>query len=184
VVLKIAPNLINWYMSSAIDLIYSGAQVANRHFGGLVQHGREWPLNDGQIPYPNVVCVALGTGYNRVDGNRRASRNGLVSDLPPEIPNANDSATFSSLYHTPGRPLAPPPPPQSFSTHAHLSAAQGSSTTVSNSDIQYLDSSAHGLARRWLLIGYFPIHLLPAPTEVVRKWSTVPISLSYTTRSH
>jgi hypothetical protein len=26
--------------------------------------------------------------------------------------------------------------------------------------IQYLDSSAHGLVRRWLLIGCFPIHLL------------------------
>jgi hypothetical protein len=51
----------------------------------------------------------------------------------------------------------------SFSTHGQLSAAQGSSTTVSRSDIrliQYLDSSALGLARRWLLIGYFPFHLL------------------------
>jgi hypothetical protein len=27
------------------------------------------------------------TGCNRVEGNRRASRNGRVSDLPPEIPN-------------------------------------------------------------------------------------------------
>jgi hypothetical protein len=26
------------------------------------------------------------TGYQRVEGNRRASRNGPVSDLPPEIP--------------------------------------------------------------------------------------------------
>jgi hypothetical protein len=37
----------------------------------------------------------------------------------------------------------------------------GSSTTVSRSDIrliQYLDSSALGLVRRWLLIGYFPTH--------------------------
>jgi hypothetical protein len=29
----------------------------------------------------------IGTGYHRVEGNRRASRNGPVSDLPPEIPN-------------------------------------------------------------------------------------------------
>jgi hypothetical protein len=28
----------------------------------------------------------LGTGYDRVEGNRRASRNGRVSVLPPEIP--------------------------------------------------------------------------------------------------
>jgi hypothetical protein len=39
-------------------------------------------LNDGQIPNPNVVRVASGTGYHRVEGNRRASRNGAVSDLP------------------------------------------------------------------------------------------------------
>jgi hypothetical protein len=32
-----------------------------------------------------AVRVHVSTGYNRVEGNRRASRNGLVSDLPPEI---------------------------------------------------------------------------------------------------
>jgi hypothetical protein len=51
---------------------------------------------------------------------------------------------------------------RSFSTHGQQSAAQGSSTTVSRSDIrliQYFDSSALGLVRRWRLIGYFPIHL-------------------------
>jgi hypothetical protein len=40
-----------------------------------------------------------------------------------------------------------------FSTHGHLSAAQGSLTTVSRSDIrltQHFDSSARGLVRRWL----------------------------------
>jgi hypothetical protein len=52
-----------------------------------VRGDREWSLNDGQIPNPNVVRVALGTGYNRVEGNRRASRNGRASDLPPETPN-------------------------------------------------------------------------------------------------
>jgi hypothetical protein len=53
---------------------------------------------------------------------------------------------------------------RSFSTHGQQSAAKGSSTTVSRSDIrliQHLDSSALGLVRRWRLIGYFPIHLLP-----------------------
>jgi hypothetical protein len=43
-------------------------------------------LNDGKIPNPNVVRVAPGMGYRRVEGNRRASRNSLVSDIPPEIP--------------------------------------------------------------------------------------------------
>jgi hypothetical protein len=45
---------------------------------------------------------------------------------------------------------------RSFSAHS----AQASSTTVSRADIrliQHLDSSAHGLVRRRLLIGYFPI---------------------------
>jgi WD40 repeat protein len=44
-------------------------------------------LNDGKIPNPNVVRVAPGTGYHRVEGNGRALRNGRVSDPPPEIPN-------------------------------------------------------------------------------------------------
>jgi hypothetical protein len=33
------------------------------------------------------VRVHVSTGYNRVKRNRRASRKGLVSALPPEIPN-------------------------------------------------------------------------------------------------
>jgi hypothetical protein len=55
---------------------------------------------------------------------------------------------------------------RSFSTHGQQSAAKGSSTTVSRSDIrliQHLDSSAHGLVRRWLLIGYFAILHNPPP---------------------
>jgi hypothetical protein len=64
---------------------------------------------------------------------------------------------------------------RSFSTHEQLSAAQGSSTTaVSLYDIrliQYLDSSALALVRRWLLIGYSPIHLLPYDA-MVRNFPT------------
>jgi hypothetical protein len=44
---------------------------------------REWSLNEGRIPNFRAVRVALGTVYNRVEGNRRASRNGRV---PPETP--------------------------------------------------------------------------------------------------
>ena len=44
-------------------------------------------MNDGQIPNFRVERVPVSTGYNRVEGNRQASRNGRVSDLPPEIPN-------------------------------------------------------------------------------------------------
>jgi hypothetical protein len=50
---------------------------------------------------------------------------------------------------------------RSFSSHGQQSAAKGSLTTVclSRSDnrlIKHFDSSAHGLVRRWRLIGYFP----------------------------
>jgi hypothetical protein len=44
-----------------------------------------------QVP----VRVHVSTGYNRVEGNRRASRDGLVSDLPPEIPHV----TIRDLLH-------------------------------------------------------------------------------------
>jgi hypothetical protein len=61
-------------------------KVANRT-AKVAQGDRNWPLNDGQIPNFRVVRVALCTGYSRVEGNRRASRNGRVSDLRPETPN-------------------------------------------------------------------------------------------------
>jgi hypothetical protein len=50
----------------------------------LARGDRKWPLKDGQIPNFRGVRVALVTGYHRVEVNRRASRNGRVSDLPPE----------------------------------------------------------------------------------------------------
>jgi hypothetical protein len=53
---------------------------------GLTRSDRKWPLNDGPQPNPNGIPLAPGTGYHRVEENRRASRNGRVSDLPPEIP--------------------------------------------------------------------------------------------------
>ena len=61
-------------------------------------------MNEGQIPNIRVVRVALGTGYNRVEVNRRASRNGRVSDLPPEIPNVPIRNLFTGvlgLRHAP-----------------------------------------------------------------------------------
>jgi hypothetical protein len=53
---------------------------------GSARRDRKWPLNHGHNPNPNAVRVTPGTGYHRVEGNRRASRNGPVSALPPEIP--------------------------------------------------------------------------------------------------
>jgi hypothetical protein len=65
---------------------FSHAQVANRNARVWARRDSEWCLNDGQIPNTRGVRVALGTDYHRVEVNRRASRNGRVSDLPPEIP--------------------------------------------------------------------------------------------------
>jgi hypothetical protein len=42
----------------------------------------------------------VSTGYNRVEGNRRASRNGRVSSSPTRNPTRYDSQNFSSLYAT------------------------------------------------------------------------------------
>jgi hypothetical protein len=55
--------------------------VAHRFGAG----DRNWPLNDLQITDVRVVRVALGVGHNPGEGNRRASRIGGVSDLPPTI---------------------------------------------------------------------------------------------------
>jgi hypothetical protein len=65
---------------------YSDGKHANRNARVCARGDIKWSLNDGQIPNSRGVRVALGTGYDRVEGNRRASRNGRVSDLSPEIP--------------------------------------------------------------------------------------------------
>jgi hypothetical protein len=43
---------------------------------GLARGDRKCSLNEGRIPHFRGVRVHVGTGYNRVEGNRRASRNG------------------------------------------------------------------------------------------------------------
>ena len=53
---------------------------------------RKWSLNDGQIPNVRGVRVHVRTGYHRVEGNRRASRNGPDLSHPNPL---NDSQTFS-----------------------------------------------------------------------------------------
>jgi hypothetical protein len=77
-----------------------------------------------------------------------------------------------------------PPPTQtrntvrSFATHGQLSAAKGSSTTVSRSGIrliQHLDSSALGLVRRWLLIGGFPSSTHYPPHTCVGQHASTPL---------
>jgi serine/threonine protein kinase len=63
---------------------------------GLARRDRKWPLNDGQIPNPNVDRVDPGTVYYRVEGDRRASRNGPVSDISHPKPQRHNFATFAS----------------------------------------------------------------------------------------
>ena len=54
------------------------------------------PLNDGRIPNNRGVRVHLRTDYNPAEGNRRASRNGRVSDRsPPPLSLTLRFATFS-----------------------------------------------------------------------------------------
>ena len=63
----------------------------------MARRGREWPLNDGRIPTPNVVRVAPSTEYNRVEVTRRASPNGSVSDAPPETPKVTIRSFFIAV---------------------------------------------------------------------------------------
>jgi hypothetical protein len=42
---------------------------------------RKWSLNDGRILDFRGIRVALGAGFNPGEGNRRATRNGLVSRI-------------------------------------------------------------------------------------------------------
>jgi hypothetical protein len=87
------------------------------------------------------------TRVETVEGRSRRQRS------PPHPPGDRGRAGV----HTPSS--------GSFSTYGHLSAAQGSSTTVSRSDIrliQHLDSSLCSLmVRRWRLIGHFLILYYP-----------------------
>ena len=58
-------------------------------------------MNEGRIPnlHVRVVRVHVSTGYSRVEGNRRTSRNGRVSDLPPEIPHVTIRNSFIAVRH-------------------------------------------------------------------------------------
>jgi hypothetical protein len=90
--------------------------------------------------------------HHRHQGRRRP----LPSAHPPAHPSTPTAPHRTSLIPTGNGNTV-----RSFSTHGQQAAAKGSSSTVSRSDIrliQYLDSSAHSLVRRWRLIGYFPVH--------------------------
>jgi hypothetical protein len=48
--------------------------------------------------YFAAVRVALGVGYDPSEGNRWASRNGLVSSSPPEIPHVTIRDFFTAVH--------------------------------------------------------------------------------------
>jgi hypothetical protein len=70
------PPLLEVRWSTAMEKKW---RIVTVGFGTGRQKGS---LNEGQIPNFRVVRVHVSTGYNRGEGNRRASRNGRVSDLP------------------------------------------------------------------------------------------------------
>jgi hypothetical protein len=113
-----------------------------------------------QNPHTHTNTYAR-TLTNQHGGHRQCRRNDATelahADMTT-LPKVDTKCTAPSLMPTvSGNTVL------SFSTHGHQSAAKGSSTTVSRSDIrliQHFDSSALGLVRRWRLIGYFPNHLL------------------------
>ena len=56
-------------------------------------------LDEGQIPNVRVVRVHVSTGYNRVEGNRRPSRNGpAVSSSPIRIANVTIRNLFVAVH--------------------------------------------------------------------------------------
>jgi hypothetical protein len=141
------------------------------------------------LPWAAGSCPCAGKLVHRgvsVEGRRAAPRVGACREQCPLIARF-DQPLSDTTRHTlsgwaPQSQLGCTTPfliptgngntVRSFSTHGQQSAAKGSSTAVSRSDIrliQHLDSSAHGLVRRWRLIGYFPIHLLPPTVRSPRK---------------
>jgi hypothetical protein len=54
-------------------------------------------LNDGKITSFRGVRVHVSTGYTRVEGNRRASRNSRVSSSPTRNPTRHDSQLSASM---------------------------------------------------------------------------------------
>jgi hypothetical protein len=76
----------------ALSLSDAKSRERNRNVRVWARCDRKWPLNDGKIPNPNVVRVLREIGGRRV-------RNGLVSDLPPEIPNVPIRNFCTAVYH-------------------------------------------------------------------------------------
>jgi hypothetical protein len=71
-------------------------KIANRTIRGLARGDRKWSLNEAQRPNFRIMRVALGTGYNLGEGNRRISRNGRLPPNPLRIPDSQLSHRFQA----------------------------------------------------------------------------------------
>jgi hypothetical protein len=105
----------------------------------LARSDRKRSLNDGQNPNVRVVRVHASKCYHRVEGNRWASRNGRVSDLPetPHVAYLPPAAPGPPSPETPRNPTRgvptsccswasqrePPPPASAFSASQSSSSA-------------------------------------------------------------
>jgi hypothetical protein len=114
-----------------LSLLRSSLQRRNS-CQGLARRDRNRGLNDGQIPNFRGVRVALDTGYHRVEGNRRASRNGRVSSSPTRNPERCDSPLLHRLH---------PKLSRSLSLSVSLSVPLSLSVSVSLSLSVYLSLS-------------------------------------------
>ena len=95
-----------------------------------------------------------------VSASPRGCRRGAVGGS--SLFGAQTRASEKGVGHTPSDDVNNTV--RSFSTHGQQSAAQGSSTTVSRSDIRlihHFDFSAHGLVRRWRLTGAVSLSTYP-----------------------
>ena len=101
-------------------------------------------LERGERPNLRGVRVALGTG-NPGEGNRRASRNSGVRDLPPQIP------PLTALLVTRSQ--------ASLRTDICPQRKESSSTSHARNpfNLNFFDSAQCLMVRRWRLIGCFPI---------------------------
>jgi hypothetical protein len=103
-----AGTTTNFPTALGLSTSYSDATCSCESYARVWRGGQQkWSSNEGQIPNTRGVRVHVSTGYHRVEGNRRASRNGRVSDLPPETLR---SVLTSSCGCVPSSPRTRVPP--------------------------------------------------------------------------
>jgi hypothetical protein len=92
------------FMSAEVHTAMKELRVVAAGFG--TGWHRKWPSNEGQIPNFRAVREHASTGYNRVEGNRRASRNGRVTSSPTRNPLTSRFATVAGERTAGGEAMA------------------------------------------------------------------------------